>query len=152
MLETTALQLQGCNISSLADPALSRAGSSHPAPEPRRPVHERIGPQGAPAPQRRNLPSHDLWHRISEAGAKSAYHAQVIRESKAFDRFPCYSSRLKAVFFPPKFKPTNFTKYDGKIEPKQWLRVYSQAIELAGGDDDIKALFLPTALDSLPLS
>lgn len=46
----------------------------------------------------------------------------------------------------------NYTKYDCKTEPKQWLRVYSQAVDLAGGDDDIKALFLPTALDSLPLS
>lgn len=46
----------------------------------------------------------------------------------------------------------NYTKYDGKTEPKQWLRVYSQAVDLAGEDNDIKAPFLPTALDPLPLS
>jgi hypothetical protein len=36
-------------------------------------------------------------------------------------------------------------------EPKQWLRIYSQSIELAGGDDDIKALFFPMALEAMPL-
>ena len=37
----------------------------------------------------------------------------------------------------------NHSKYDGKTEPRQWLRIYSQSIELAGGDDDIKTLFFP---------
>ena len=26
---------------------------------------------------------------------------------------------------PHKFKPSNHSKYDGKTEPKQWLRIYS---------------------------
>jgi hypothetical protein len=34
---------------------------------------------------------------------------------------------------------------------KQWLRIYSQSIELAGGDDDIKALFFPMALEAMSL-
>lgn len=46
----------------------------------------------------------------------------------------------------------NYPKYDGKTEPKQWLQVYSQAVDLAGGNDDIKALFLPTVLNALPLA
>jgi hypothetical protein len=52
---------------------------------------------------------------------------------------------------PHKFKPSNHSKYDGKTELKQWLRIYSQSIELAGGDDDIKALFFPMALENMPL-
>lgn len=52
---------------------------------------------------------------------------------------------------PHKFKPANHTKYDGKVEPRQWLRVYSHSIELAGGDDDIKALFFPMTLEAMPL-
>jgi hypothetical protein len=59
---------------------------------------------------------------------------------------PTFSVRL-----PHKFKLSNHTKYDGKTEPKQWLRIYSQSIKLAGGDDDIKALFFPIALEAMPL-
>jgi hypothetical protein len=55
------------------------------------------------------------------------------------------------VWLPHKFKPSNHSKYDSKIEPKQWLRIYSQSIELAGGDDDIKALFFSMALEVIPL-
>jgi hypothetical protein len=55
------------------------------------------------------------------------------------------------VRLPHKFKPLNHSKYDGKTEPRQWLRIYSQSIELAGSDDDIKALFFPMALDVVPL-
>jgi hypothetical protein len=55
------------------------------------------------------------------------------------------------VRLPHKFKPSNHSKYDGKIEPKQWLRIYSQLIELVGGDDDIKTLFFPMALEAVPL-
>lgn len=33
----------------------------------------------------------------------------------------------------------------------QWLRIYSESIELVGGDDDTKALFFPMALETLPL-
>jgi hypothetical protein len=49
------------------------------------------------------------------------------------------------------FKLSNHSKYDGKTEPRQWLKIYSQSIELAGKDDDIKALFFPMALETLPL-
>jgi len=62
-----------------------------------------------------------------------------------------FANRLLSVRLPYKFKPSNHTKYDGKTEPKQWLRIYSQSIELAGGDDDIKALFFPMALEAMPL-
>ena len=68
------------------------------------------------------------------------------------DRFPCFSSRLLSVQLPYKFKPSNHTKYNGKMEPNQWLRIYSQSIELAGGDDDIKALYFPMALEIVPLA
>ena len=47
---------------------------------------------------------------------------------------------------------SNHTKYDGKTEPNQWLRIYSQSIELAGGDNDIKVLYFPMALDTVPLA
>jgi hypothetical protein len=87
-------------------------------------------------------------HRVDwrEGGVESEY-----REAGVPDRFPCFINRLLSVRLPYKFKPSNHTKYDGKTESKQWLRIYSQSIELASGDDDIKALFFPMALEVMPL-
>ena len=59
---------------------------------------------------------------------------------------------LLNVWLPYKFKPSNYSKYDGKTEPNQWLRIYSQSIELAGGYDDIKVLYFPMALETVPLA
>jgi hypothetical protein len=87
-------------------------------------------------------------HRIDwrEGGVEAEY-----RKARVHDRFPCFANRLLSVRLPYKFKPSNHTKYDGKTEPKQWLRIYSQSIELAGRDDDIKALFFPMALEAMSL-
>jgi hypothetical protein len=84
----------------------------------------------------------DWW----EGGGESEY-----RETRVPDRFPCFVNRLPSVWLPHKFKPSNHSKYDGKTEPKQWLEIYSQSIELARGDDDIKTLFFPVALEAIPL-
>jgi hypothetical protein len=73
------------------------------------------------------------------------------REVRTHDRFSCFLRRLASVQLPHKFKPSNHSKYDGKTEPKQWLRIYLQSIELASGDDDIKALFFSMALENMPL-
>jgi hypothetical protein len=67
------------------------------------------------------------------------------------DIFPCFTNRLLSERLPLKFKLFNHSKYDGKTKPKQWLRIYSQSIELAGGFDDIKALFFPMALEAMLL-
>lgn len=72
-------------------------------------------------------------------------------KADSYDRFPCFAGRLQTLKLPHKFKPANHSKYDGKVEPRQWLRVYSQSIELAGGDDDLKALYFPMALEAMPL-
>jgi hypothetical protein len=68
-----------------------------------------------------------------------------------YDKFPCFAKRLQDMKLPHKFKPSNHSKYNGKEEPKQWLQVYSQSIELARGDEDLKALFFPMALEAMPL-
>ena len=85
----------------------------------------------------------DSWQ---EGGAESEY-----KEGGTHDRFPCFANRLASIRLPHKFKPSNHSKYDGKTEPRQWLRIYSQSIELAGGGDDIKTLFFPMALETMPL-
>ena len=81
-----------------------------------------------------------------EEGAESKF-----KEAGTHDRFPCFANRLASVRLPHKFKPSNHSKYDGKTEPRQWLRIYSQSIELAGGDDNINTLFFPMALETMPL-
>ena len=53
---------------------------------------------------------------------------------------------------PYKFKSSNHTKYDEKTEPNQWLHIYSHSIELACDDDNIKVLYFPMALDTVPLA
>jgi hypothetical protein len=94
-------------------------------------------------------------HSQPTAGISTATEKEEtsrVREAGiALDRFPCLSERLLSVRLPYKFKPSNHTKYDGKTEPNQWLHIYSKSIKLAGGDDDIKVLYFPMALDIVPL-
>jgi hypothetical protein len=54
------------------------------------------------------------------------------RDTRLPNRFPCFSNRLLSIKLPHKFKPSNHTKYNG-------------------GDDDVKALFFPMALEAIPL-
>ena len=46
----------------------------------------------------------------------------------------------------------NLKKYDGKQDPRQWLRIYSTAIEVAGGTNSTKVIYFPMALESAPLT
>ena len=46
----------------------------------------------------------------------------------------------------------NQKKYDGKQDPKQWLRIYSTAIEVAGGTNSTKVIYFPMALESAHLT
>jgi len=53
------------------------------------------------------------------------------------DRFPAFSQNINYAEYPPQFNPANLQnlhKYDGKQDPCQWLRIYSTAIEVEGGD------------------
>jgi hypothetical protein len=38
------------------------------------------------------------------------------------DGFPAFSSRLRNLLLPEKFKPLGITKYDAKEDPVQWIR------------------------------
>ena len=46
----------------------------------------------------------------------------------------------------------NLKKYDGKQDPCQWLRIYSTAIEGAGGTNSSNVIYFPMALLSAPLT
>ena len=96
-----------------------------------------------------NLPPTDLHHHLSnrEGSAESNYRVAGIP-----DRFPHFSNRLLSVRLPYNLKPSNYTKYDGKTEPNQCLRIYSQSIELVGGDSVLKVVYFPMALEPVPLA
>ena len=67
------------------------------------------------------------------------------------DRFPALSRVFDNIEYPKDFKPTNIQKYDGKQDPAQWLRLYSTAVSVAGGDTNTKDLYFPMALEPAPL-
>ena len=69
-----------------------------------------------------------------------------------FDRFQALSRVFDNVEYPKDFKPMNIHKYDGKQEPAQWLRLYSAAVIVAGGDTNTKVLYFPMAVEPAPLT
>ena len=68
------------------------------------------------------------------------------------DRFAALSRVFDNIEYPKDFKPTNVQKYDGKQDPAQWLRLYSTAVSVAGGDTNTKVLYFPMALEPAPLT
>nr|ABA94871.2 retrotransposon protein, putative, unclassified [Oryza sativa Japonica Group] len=57
-----------------------------------------------------------------------------------------FVASLRNVRWPPRFRPTIAEKYDGSVNPAEFLQVYTTGIEAAGGDDRVMANFLPMAL------
>jgi hypothetical protein len=68
------------------------------------------------------------------------------------DGLPAFSTRLRNLLLPEKFKPLGITKYDAKQDPVQWLRCYALSIENAGGNNDTKSLYFPFCLDQASLT
>jgi hypothetical protein len=56
------------------------------------------------------------------------------------NRFPAFTSNITGKSYPKEFKPIGIPKYDGKQDPRQWIRCYSVAIEVSGGSNSTKAL------------
>ena len=57
-----------------------------------------------------------------------------------------FVASLRNVRWPPRFWPTITEKYDGSVNPAEFLQVYTTGIEAAGGDDRVMANFFPLAL------
>jgi hypothetical protein len=63
----------------------------------------------------------------------------------------CYSNReelvprssgaLRVVRWPAKFKAGHIDQYDGSSNPEEFIQIYHTVIEVAGGDDRVKANF-----------
>jgi hypothetical protein len=63
-------------------------------------------------------------------------------------RFCALAGPLRQVQCPDKFKTDNIDRYDDPSNPEEFIQVYQTVIEAAGGDDRVKANFLPTTLTS----
>jgi hypothetical protein len=53
---------------------------------------------------------------------------------------------LRQVVWPEKFKARHIDKYDVSNNPEEFIQVYHTIIEAAGGDNQVKANYLPKAL------
>jgi hypothetical protein len=56
---------------------------------------------------------------------------------------------LQDVRWPDKFKVGHIDKYDGSSNPEEFIQVSHTIIEAAGGDDRVKANYLPRALSDV---
>jgi hypothetical protein len=90
--------------------------------------------------------SYDARHRIVEI-----HYAKKTTNVSDNNNFPTYSSRLRALLLPSKFKPLRISKYDAKQDLVQWLQCYALSIENAGRNNDTKFLYFLFRLDQAPL-
>jgi hypothetical protein len=60
--------------------------------------------------------------------------------------FRALAGPLRQVRWTDKFKTSNIYRYDDSSNPEEFIQVYQTVIEVAGGDDRVKANFLPTTL------
>jgi hypothetical protein len=81
---------------------------------------------------------------------------EVIDSSVMFSSERCHPSgrggfralvpSLRQVVWPEKFKTGHIDKYDGSNNPEEFIQVSHTVIEATGGDDQVKANYLPTVL------
>lgn len=85
--------------------------------------------------------SYNLCHKVKKKDARS--HLNTIREEcdAKYDDIKAFSDDIRKYKYPSGFKPSIIDKYDGKADPKLWLRCYSAAIEASGGNDKSKILY-----------
>nr|ABF99688.1 retrotransposon protein, putative, unclassified [Oryza sativa Japonica Group] len=57
-----------------------------------------------------------------------------------------FVASLRNVRWPPKFRPNLTEKYDGSINPSEFLQIYTTVIVAAGSDDRVMANYFPMAL------
>jgi hypothetical protein len=73
-----------------------------------------------------------------------------VSQSKVVEPSTTISSRK--VKWPKIFKVGHIDKYDGSSNPEEFIQVYHTVIEATGGDDRVKANYLPTALSGVARS
>jgi hypothetical protein len=59
---------------------------------------------------------------------------------------------LRMVVWPSKFRPHLPEKYDGTVNPTEFLQIYSTSILTAGGNEAVMANYFPIALTGMARS
>ena len=57
-----------------------------------------------------------------------------------------FTTELRSVAWPGKFKPDLPPRYDGTADPAEFLQLYELGIEAANGDEKVMANWFPMAL------
>jgi hypothetical protein len=66
--------------------------------------------------------------------------------------FHALAAPLRQVKWPEKFKARNIDKYDRSNNAEEFIQIYHTVIEATGGDDQVKANYLPTTLSDVARS
>lgn len=57
-----------------------------------------------------------------------------------------FTTKLRSIAWPGKFKPDLPSRYDGTADPAEFLQLYELGIKVASGDDKVMANWFPMAL------
>ncbi|GJM96970.1 hypothetical protein PR202_ga13857 [Eleusine coracana subsp. coracana] len=75
------------------------------------------------------------------------YRRSPTPSDEEFDGIKAYIPELHIARWLKGFKPAPIDKYDRQTNPREWLQLYSTAIQLAEGDTYVMANYLPVCLD-----
>src|SRR3954462_3369834 len=104
-----------------------------------------------PAPARRDTapPPARQDPALLPAAAEGGPQGQALPQPKppvATMGCRAYTTELRSVAWPGKFKPDLPSRYDGTTDPAEFLQVYELGIEAASGDQKVMANWFPMAL------
>jgi hypothetical protein len=106
-------------------------------------------PQGEAPPEAKlqNASTVDLKQKINDGRdmqriikARRRDRTDRYHNADDSDCFPAFTSNITDWSYPKDFKPVGIPKYDGKQDPRQWIRCYFITIEVSGGSNSTKAL------------
>jgi hypothetical protein len=86
-------------------------------------------------------------------GARQVAHAPLPLASREFQGgcMPL-TPHLRMVVWLPKFRPHLPEKYDGMVNPTEFLQIYSTSILAVGGNEAVMANYFPVALTGMARS
>lgn len=147
MLQTNVVMLRGRHAVSLVASTLTEQASIK-----RNENHNREGRRYLRVDQHqgylRNVINNcDLHDRLNQKN-----HTIYLQGSWVSRWLPLLLWSTQCRSIPTKVWPNNSDNYDGKREPTQRLKCYSIAINLTGGDNDVKSIYLPMVLEPMPLT
>jgi len=96
--------------------------------------------------RRLNIEGRNLDADLGAAAPRSQGHIQT---PVAGVGCVALAEHLRAVAWPPKFRPHLPEKYDGTTNPSKFLQVYITVITAAGGNDAVMASYFHVALTGL---